>query len=315
MKRHKEMQNTSGCFLQRANSILVNINEKNKQSTSEYDRDYIDDDNLIYNIADSKKYPLKSFNSSPNLAQQSNKNETTTLFNTVLNLKKKNNESECEYSHISTNSLLRPKTPPPPPPKDNILTNTTLKCQKKQSNISIINNFIIKNAQKQQQSKDLINPTIELSQPLPLPPPTLSSNFIENKQSILKCEQEFLQNLKIKDCRGISAEELLSVKLKPVSVNTETKLIQKLNLANLQKEQFFQNTMKSTANFNLSLESTLSKNQGKLNADNNNENSIDVLTKEKNYLKNEKFVQKNLNKIDFPTEESKTSTNNIIKYF
>lgn len=360
MKRRKEMQNNgnnspniTSHLLQRTSSNAVNLNENygnDKQSAFEYVENYTDEKNVT---TEQQKYSLKSFNSSPDLAQYSNNiNNIETLTNKISNSKEiEKNEIESNYFQISTNRFLRPKTPPPPPPQNKILTNETLKPTKNELNSSIYastsasqhnknnlemknlknddnNNFIHKDVQNQQQiPEDSIKPTINLKNSQPPPPPPLpplnflkSATVVKNQSNIdIKkyiVEKESPKNLKTQDCRGISAEALLSVKLKSVSSNFQNETNAKLNFSkanstNLQQQS---NTVKNPINFDLDLRSALAKRLSKVSADNESFECFnnDVLKKKNNNIpKNEKPVQKNLNKCDLSTKGSGNIANII----
>lgn len=367
MKRRKEQSNGNnisnvGYPLQRTNSSTISVNENygnNRQSAYEFVEDYADDNGNLYGVPTHQKYPLKSFNSSPDLAQQNSNLMPSNV--TVVNSSNENehDETEGEYSRPTSNRYLRPKTPPPPPP-NNLIENSTLKASRQmssndtnnfsiyastsvfQQNLSSTNNFeekimknddnnnccISKTQNYQTKNTDRITAG-SLTSVLPPPPPPLPPNLLSLKTSLIAIKPNLAvenatieknpQNSKLQDCRGISAEALLSVKLKPVSSTNITKNF-KLNSNVTQKDlQLTTNSIKSPANFDLDLKSALAKRRSKVCIKDDDTVSVDnsdFLKKQKGSfissetLRNEKTVLKIINNnFDALKEPANVATN------
>lgn len=201
-------------------------------------------------------YGLKSFNSSPDLQQIKN-------------------QSEDDYSK-PFKMVLRPKTPPPPPPP----LEKTLITSKPISEFKVISyettaSTSCANVNSTLQLKSLSSDA-KIPPPAPPPPPpanfltkiklkpdTLASSKLQTPESS-KSATELQKCIKSSDCRGISAEALLNIKLKPVQKTVQKNDTSKSELNNV-KASFLETTKKLNVDFDADLKNALARRRSKTN--------------------------------------------------
>lgn len=204
-----------------------------------------------------ESYGLKSFNSTPDLQQIDSMN-----YRKPIN----NNNNEDDYNEVKGfKPTLRPKTPPPPPPLGN---KTNFKPPITQElNLSTTQQQQLNVVIQQQQTITKIQPP-----PAPPPPPlallSKPPKTIKEQQVTTSVVKPSIDN-KQTDCRGISAEALMNVKLKPIQT-VQQSLVMPAKITNScesSAENSTTATTKKNADFELDLKSALARRRSKVNLD------------------------------------------------